>query len=488
MTRKNFDTAYTFDDVLLKPAHSEILPHEVDVKTKVTKDIALNIPLISSAMDTVTESAMAVAMAREGGLGIIHKNMTADQQAAEVQQVKRFESGMVVNPITVTPEMTLQDAQILMQKHGITGFPVVDKKNQKIVGILTNRDMRFADNPNILVKDLMTGENLVTVNDSIAREQAQKLLHENRIEKLIVVDGENRCTGLITVKDIERSVSFPNASKDGRERLIVGAAIGTGEKGLHRADALINAECDILVIDTAHGHSQAVITQLQEIKRRYSVQVVVGNIATAEAAKILIDCGADAVKVGIGPGSICTTRIIAGVGVPQLTAIFDVCEIANKHNIPVIADGGIKFSGDLAKAIAAGACSGMVGSLLAGTDETPGEVFLYQGRSYKPYRGMGSSGAMAQGSADRYFQDEVKETQKFVPEGVEGRVPYKGPTTHVLHQLVGGLKSAMGYTGCKNIRELQTKSEFYRITNAGLKESHVHDITVTREPSNYRLS
>ncbi|WP_448204262.1 IMP dehydrogenase [Azospirillum sp. sgz302134] len=481
--------ALTFDDVLLVPAESSVLPNEVDTRTRLTKSIELGIPLMSSAMDTVTESSLAIAMAQAGGIGVVHRNLTIEQQAEEVRKVKRYESGMVVNPITITPGATLADALQLMADYRISGIPVVESLDArgtgKLVGILTNRDVRFASDPKQPVSELMT-KNVVSVREGVSQGEAKHLLHKHRIEKLVVVDEDQRCIGLVTVKDIEKAQAYPNACKDAQGRLRVAAATGTGPDGLRRAEALFDAGVDVLVVDTAHGHSQKVLDQVRAARNLSNyTQVIAGNVATGDAAKALIDAGADAVKVGIGPGSICTTRIVAGVGVPQLTAIMDVVETCEKLGIPVIADGGIKFSGDLAKAIAAGASVAMLGSLFAGTDESPGEVILYQGRSYKSYRGMGSVGAMARGSADRYFQQEVS-TMKLVPEGVEGRVPYKGPMSAVIHQLVGGLRAAMGYTGSKSIADMQTKCEFVRITNAGLRESHVHDITITNESPNYR--
>jgi IMP dehydrogenase len=477
--------ALTFDDVLLVPAASSVLPAQVDTRTRITKTIELGIPLVSAAMDTVTEHTMAIAMAQAGGMGVVHKNMAIEQQADEVRAVKKFESGMVVNPLTIGPDQTLADALSLMQRHRISGIPVTEA-NGKLVGILTNRDVRFASNPNQAVRELMT-KKLVTVREGVGQQEAPRLLHQHRIEKLLVVDDEFRCIGLITVKDIEKANLHPNACKDEQGRLRVAAATGVGPEGIARAEALIDAGCDLIVVDTAHGHSARVLETISGIKKKSNyVQVVGGNVATKEGAKALIDAGADAIKVGIGPGSICTTRIVAGVGMPQLTAIVDAVEAAREKDIPVIADGGIKFSGDLAKALAAGASVAMVGSLLAGTDEAPGEVFLYQGRSYKSYRGMGSIGAMARGSADRYFQEEVRDNLKLVPEGIEGRVPYKGPAGNVVHQLIGGLRAAMGYTGSATIRELQDKVEFVRITSAGLRESHVHDVAIDREAPNYR--
>jgi IMP dehydrogenase len=480
----------TFDDVLIKPGLSDVLPSEVDIRSRLTRAISLNIPIVASAMDTVTEAHMAIAMAQAGGVGIIHRNLDPAVQAVQVRQVKKFESGMVVNPVTIHPDATLADALALMLENRISGIPVVEGGGNgragKLVGILTNRDVRFATDRQQRVSELMTKDRLVTVRESVGQEEAKRLLHQHRIEKLLVVDGDYRCVGLVTVKDIEKAVANPNACKDEQGRLRVGAATSVGDAGYVRSQALIEAGVDLVVVDTAHGHSKRVLEAVTRIKRlSNAVQVVAGNIATAEGAKALIDAGADAIKVGIGPGSICTTRVIAGVGVPQLTAITDAVETASRTDTPVIADGGIKYSGDLAKALAAGADCAMVGSLLAGTDETPGEVFLYQGRSYKTYRGMGSVGAMARGSADRYFQQEIKDTLKLVPEGVEGQVPYKGPVANVLHQLTGGLRAAMGYVGAKTLPEFHTKAEFIRISGAGLRESHVHDVTVTRESPNY---
>ena len=476
----------TFDDVLLQPAESSVLPATANTKTKLTKTISLGIPLISSAMDTVTESALAIAMAQHGGIGCIHKNLTIEEQAREVRKVKKFESGMVVDPVTIAPDVTLAEALQIMQSHGISGIPVVEK-NGKLAGILTNRDVRFADNPKQQVSELMTKDKLVTAKEGVSIDEAKRLLHKNRIEKLLMVDDNYKLVGLITVKDIEKSQKYPNATKDELGRLRVAAAVGVGEEGLKRAEALIEAGVDLLTVDTAHGHSKGVIEMVAKVKKlSNATQVIAGNIATPEAARALIDAGADAVKVGIGPGSICTTRIVAGVGVPQLSAVMKVVEEANKSGVPVIADGGIKYSGDLAKAIAAGASVAMIGSLFAGTEESPGEVILYQGRSYKTYRGMGSLGAMARGSADRYFQQEIKDKLKLVPEGVEGRVPYKGSISGVIHQLMGGLKAAMGYTGNATIPEMQQNCTFVRITNAGLKESHPHSITITQEAPNYQ--
>jgi IMP dehydrogenase len=477
--------ALTFDDVLLKPAASSVLPTQVNTATLITPSISLQIPLISSAMDTVTESRLAIAMAQSGGMGCIHRNLSPEAQAAEVRKVKKFESGMVIDPVTIQPNATLGQALELMAQNGISGIPVTEK-NGKLVGILTHRDVRFARDLSQKVAELMT-KKLITVREGVSRDEAKKLLHQHRIEKLLVVDKAYKCIGLITVKDIEKSQKFPHAAKDAQGRLRVAAAIGAGENGFARAKFLVDAEVDILVIDTAHGHSKGVIDAVKKIKKLYGtkVQIIAGNIATKEGAKALIEAGADAVKVGIGPGSICTTRIVAGVGVPQLSAIMEVVEVAKKAGVCVIADGGIKYSGDLAKAIAAGADCAMLGSLFAGTEESPGEVILFQGRSYKTYRGMGSVGAMAQGSADRYFQQEIKDSLKLVPEGVEGRVPYKGPISEVVHQLIGGLKASMGYLGAPTIKDFQKNARFVRITTAGLRESHTHDVTITREAPNY---
>ena len=484
--------ALTFDDVLLQPGPSSVMPAEVGIATRLTPRIALNLPIMSSAMDTVTEARLAIAMAQAGGLGVIHRNLDITEQAEEVRQVKKFESGMVVNPVVIGPEATLADAKALMERYNISGIPVVEGGGTggtvkgRLLGILTNRDVRFAIEPEQPVSELMTHERLVTVSESVGQGTARKLLHENRIEKLLVVDTDGNCTGLITVKDIEKSKLNPNATKDADGRLRVAAATSVGEDGLARAEALIEAGLDCLVIDTAHGHSARVLEMVSKAKQlSNSVDIVAGNVATAEGTRALIDAGADAVKVGIGPGSICTTRIVAGVGVPQLAALMGAVEEAQKSNVPVIADGGIKFSGDLAKALAAGASVAMVGSLLAGTDESPGEVYLHGGRSYKAYRGMGSVGAMSRGSADRYFQSEVRDTLKLVPEGIEGQVPYKGPVAAVLHQLAGGLRAAMGYVGAADLAELHDKARFVRISGAGLRESHAHDVTITRESPNY---
>src|SRR3954471_22015666 len=475
----------TFDDVLLQPLESSVLPSQADTSTQLTRGIPLNIPILSSAMDTVTEADMAIALAQLGGIGVLHRNLNVDEQAAAVRLVKRFESGMVVNPITMTPDQTLAEALELMKAHRISGIPIVEKSG-KLCGILTNRDVRFAENPRQPVSELMTRENLATVPIGTREADARRILHQRRIEKLLVVDDDHHCVGLITVKDIEKSVAAPFATKDAEGRLRVAAATTVGDSGFERSEALMDAGCDCIVIDTAHGHNIDVARAVERVKRASnSVQVVAGNVATADAAKALLDAGADAIKVGIGPGSICTTRIVAGVGVPQLTAIMEAAGAVSKAGVPVIADGGIRTSGDIAKALAAGASSVMVGSLLAGTDEAPGEIFLYQGRSYKSYRGMGSVGAMARGSADRYFQQDIKDHLKLVPEGIEGQVPFKGAVREIIHQLVGGVKAAMGYTGSNTIAELQKRARFIRITNAGLSESHVHDVAITREAPNY---
>ncbi len=479
----------TFDDVLLLPGRSEVLPGETDVASRVTKEISVRIPILSSAMDTVTESRLAIAVAQAGGIGVIHRNLTPTEQADQVAAVKKFESGMVVNPVTIEPTATLASALELMAGHKISGIPVVEargRKQGKMVGILTHREVRFATNLQAPVHELMTKDKLITVRENVDRDEAKRLLHAHRIEKLIVVDDAYQCIGLITVKDIEKAQRHPYACKDSQGRLRAAAATTVGDDGYERTERLIAAGCDLIVVDTAHGHSERVLAAVSRIKRlSNSTQVVAGNVATGDGARALIDAGADAVKVGIGPGSICTTRIVAGVGVPQLTAIMDAVDVAMKHDVPIVADGGIRFSGDLVKALAAGASVAMVGSLLAGTDEAPGETFLYQGRTYKAYRGMGSVGAMARGSADRYFQQEVKDELKLVPEGIEGQVPYKGPVGHVLHQLVGGLRAGMGYIGAKNLAELREKAKFIRISPAGMRESHTHGVGMTREAPNY---
>jgi IMP dehydrogenase len=476
----------TFDDVLLRPGESDILPSKADTRTRLSREIALNIPVISSAMDTVTEADMAIVMAQLGGIGVLHRNLTVKEQCAAVRSVKRFESGMVVNPITISPEATLGEARALMEANRISGIPVVENGG-KLVGILTNRDVRFADNPKQPVRELMTHENLATIKAGVGQDEARRLLHSRRIEKLLVVDDAFRCIGLVTVKDMERAVTYPDATKDAAGRLRVAAATTVGDKGFERTEALLAAECDVVIIDTAHGHNKDVARAVARVKQlSNSAQVIAGNVATYEATRALIDAGADAVKVGIGPGSICTTRVVAGVGVPQLTAIMEATRAAKDAGVPIIADGGLRTSGDAAKALAAGASTIMIGSMLAGTEEAPGETFLYQGRAYKSYRGMGSVGAMARGSADRYFQQDIKDQMKLVPEGIEGQVPYKGPAKDVVHQLVGGIKAAMGYTGSATIEDLQARAQFVRITNAGLRESHVHDVTITREAPNYK--
>jgi IMP dehydrogenase len=479
--------ALAFDDVLLVPAYSQVLPAETDTSTRLTRSIPLRIPLISAAMDTVSEAGMAIAMAQHGGIGVIHKNFSPEQQAQQVRRVKKFESGMVVNPLTIFPDQTLAEARALMATHHISGVPVVERDSGRLVGILTNRDVRFATDPSLRVYELMTRENLITVTADVGHDEARRLLHRHRIEKLLVVDEAYRCVGLITVKDMDKAQAHPLANKDELGRLRVAAATGVGEDGQARARALVQAGVDVVVVDTAHGHSEGVVAAVERIKRySNSVQVVAGNVATPEGAVALIEAGADAVKIGIGPGSICTTRVVAGVGVPQFTAVLECAVACRERNVPAIADGGIRNSGDIVKALAAGADCVMIGSLLAGTDEAPGEVFLYQGRSYKSYRGMGSIGAMARGSADRYFQQEVEDTLKLVPQGIEGRVGYKGPVASVVHQLVGGLRAGMGYTGSSTLAELQKNARFRRVTGAGLRESHVHDVAIDREAPNYR--
>ena len=484
MEHSSIKRSLSFDDVLIKPARSSVLPTDVETSTKITSKITLGIPLLSSAMDTVTEYKLAIAVAQAGGMGILHKNMPIALQAQNVSKVKKFETGMVIDPLTISPNASLSDALDLMKNNEISGIPVVDK-HDKLLGILTNRDVRFARDMSQKINELMTSENLITVNEGISTEDAKNLLHQHRIEKLMVTDETGKCIGLITVKDIEKSQLNPYASKDSKGRLLVGAAIGVGSEAMTRAEQLIEAGVDVLVIDTAHGHSEKVISTLKNIKSKFSIDVIVGNVATLEATNELINEGADCVKVGIGPGSICTTRVVAGIGVPQFSAIMDCAEIADRMGIPLIADGGIKYSGDIAKALGAGANAVMIGSLFAGTDESPGEVYLFKGRSYKSYRGMGSLGAMARGSADRYFQEEITESNKHVPEGIEGRVPYKGPIAPIVYQLVGGLKASMGYTGSSNIIEFKKNVQFIEITGAGLKESHVHDVDITRESPNY---
>jgi IMP dehydrogenase len=481
------EEALAFDDVLVVPSYSQILPSSTSTRTRLTREISLNIPLISAAMDTVTESHMAIAMAQLGGMGVIHKNMTPELQAAEVRQVKKYESGMVVNPLTIHPDQTLAELMALKAAHKISGFPVVERGTNRLVGIVTNRDVRFATDPSVRVYELMTRDGLVTISPDAAPEEARRLLHRHRLEKLLVVDDAYRCVGLITVKDMDKSELHPLANKDELGRLRCAAATGVGEDGIKRALALIGAGVDVIVVDTAHGHSQGVLRAVEAIKANSNaVQVIAGNVATPDGARALIGAGADAVKIGIGPGSICTTRVVAGVGVPQFTAVLETAAACREQGVPAIADGGVRTSGDIVKAIAAGADSVMIGSLLAGTDEAPGEVFLYQGRSYKSYRGMGSLGAMARGSADRYFQQDIKDQLKLVPEGIEGRVGYKGPVGNVVHQLVGGLRAGMGYTGSADLADLQTNTRFRRITGAGLRESHVHDVAIDREAPNYR--
>lgn len=477
----------TFDDVLLEPGPSEIMPADADVSTRLTRDIRLNIPLMSSAMDTVTEARLAIAMAQAGGLGVLHRNLTVEEQAEQVRQVKRYESGMVVNPVTIFPNTTLGEVRQIVAARKISGFPVVDRETGRLVGMLTNRDMRFENDAGVTAAELMTRDDLVTMAEGAGRDAALNLLKTRKIERVIVVDDDYRAVGLVTMKDIEKAQAFPNAAKDDQGRLLVGAASTVGDAGYERAMALAEAGADVVVIDTAHGHSAQVARVVERIKKESNrIQIIAGNVATYDATRALIDAGADAVKVGIGPGSICTTRIVAGVGVPQLTAIMESVRAAKDSGASVIADGGIKYSGDLAKAIAAGANVAMMGSMFAGTDESPGEVFLYQGRSYKSYRGMGSVGAMASGSADRYFQKEVSDSMKLVPEGIEGQTPYKGPIAPVLHQLVGGLRASMGYVGAPDIEQFQSRAKFVRITGAGLRESHVHDVMITREAPNYR--
>jgi len=483
---KNIIEGLTFDDVLLVPQKSAVLPEEVDVSTYITKNIKINVPLLSAAMDTVTESRLAIALAQEGGIGIIHRNLSPSRQAAEVEKVKKSESGMIVDPVTVRPNATIGEVKKLMDYYRISGIPVTDKKN-KLVGIITNRDLRFETNMKRLVRNVMTKEKLITAEEKTTLEQAKKILHKHKIEKLPIVDKQYTLKGLITIKDIEKKRKYPRAAKDSLGRLRVGAAVGTNPNVLERVELLKKAGVDLICIDRAHGHSEAVLKTLREIKKNFDLPVAAGNIVTAKGAEDLIKAGADALKVGVGPGSICTTRIVSGAGMPQLTAIFNVVKVAARHKIPVIADGGIKFSGDIVKALAAGASAVMIGSLFAGTDEAPGETILYQGRNYKLYRGMGSLGAMLDGSADRYGQGKV-EASKLVPEGIEGRVPTKGPLAQSVHQLVGGLRSGMGYCGAVNLQELREKAKFVRISGAGLKESHVHDVTITKESPNYQVS
>lgn len=489
MAEKLVGIGLTFDDVLLVPAESAVLPKDVDTRTRLTRQIGLNIPIISAAMDTVTEARMAIALAREGGIGIIHRNLSIEEQVAEVDKVKRSESGMIVEPVTLRPFDKVRDALAVMERYHISGVPITDEKGH-LVGILTNRDLRFEDDLDQPVANLMTKEPLITAPVGTTLDQAKEILHKYKIEKLPVVDEHGVLKGLITVKDIQKRIQYPNATKDAQGRLRVGAAIGVGPDALERAAALVEEGVDVLVVDTAHGHSRAVIEMVRAVKARWDVAVIAGNIGTGEAARALIEAGADAVKVGVGPGSICTTRVVAGVGVPQITAIMDVARVARAYGVPVIADGGIQYSGDIAKALAAGADSVMLGSLLAGVDESPGEVILYQGERFKEYRGMGSIGAMKARSysKDRYFQQDVESLAKFVPEGIEGRVPYKGPLANVIYQLVGGLRAAMGYCGARTIHELQEKARFIQMTNAGLRESHPHDVIITKEAPNYRLS
>ncbi len=479
--------ALTFDDVLLLPAHSTVLPRDVSLQTRLTRGITLNIPLVSAAMDTVTESRLAIAMAQEGGIGIVHKNLTVEQQAQEVRRVKKYEAGVIKDPLTVSPRQTIREVMEITRANHISGLPVVD--GEDLVGIVTSRDMRFVTELDAPVSTIMTPkERLVTVREGASREEVLHLLHKHRIEKVLVVNGDFKLRGMITVKDIQKSKDYPNACKDEQGRLRVGAAVGTGAGTEERVEALVAAEVDVIVVDTAHGHSQGVLDRVRWVKENYpDLQVIGGNIATGAAARALVEAGADGVKVGIGPGSICTTRIVAGVGVPQITAVSNVAGALRDSDVPLIADGGIRYSGDVAKAIAAGGYSVMLGSMFAGTEEAPGEVELYQGRSYKSYRGMGSLGAMAQGSSDRYFQESEGAIEKLVPEGIEGRVPYKGPLSAIIHQLLGGLRASMGYVGCANIEEMRTKPEFVRITGAGIRESHVHDVTITKEAPNYRI-
>ena len=489
MSHKNSDipVALTFDDVLLLPAASKVLPNEVDVSTKLTRSISMNIPLMSAAMDTVTEANTAISMAREGGIGIIHKNMSIERQAREVDKVKKSESGMIIDPVTMHPEQKISEVLEVMEQYRISGVPIV-KDGRKLVGIITNRDLRFETNLDQKVAEVMTKENLVTASEGITLEESKILLHKNRIEKLLVVNDKGDLLGLITIKDIMKIKQYPSACKDSLGRLRVGAAVGVGPDRDARVEALVNAGVDVIAVDSAHGHAQAVVDSVPAIKRQFpEIELIAGNVATAEGAKTLAEAGADAIKVGVGPGSICTTRVVAGVGVPQITAVTECSRVAKDYQVPIIADGGVKYSGDVVKALAAGAHSVMIGSIFAGTDESPGEMILYQGRSYKVYRGMGSLGAMKEGARDRYFQEEIEEDAKLVPEGIEGRVPYKGPLASSVFQLIGGLRAGMGYVGCGTLDELQQKAKFIRITSAGLKESHVHDVIITKEAPNYQI-
>lgn len=489
MSQKNSDipVALTFDDVLLLPAASKVLPNEVDVRTKLTRSISMNIPLMSAAMDTVTEANTAISMAREGGIGIIHKNMSIERQAREVDKVKKSESGMIIDPVTMHPEQKISEVLEVMEQYRISGVPIV-KDGRKLVGIITNRDLRFETNLDQKVAEVMTKENLVTASEGITLEESKILLHKNRIEKLLVVNDKGNLLGLITIKDIMKIKKYPSACKDSLGRLRVGAAVGVGPDRDARVEALVNAGVDVIAVDSAHGHAQAVVDSVPAIKRQFpEIELIAGNVATAEGAKTLAEAGADAIKVGVGPGSICTTRVVAGVGVPQITAVTECARVAKDYQVPIIADGGVKYSGDVVKALAAGAHSVMIGSIFAGTDESPGEMILYQGRSYKVYRGMGSLGAMKEGARDRYFQEEIEEDAKLVPEGIEGRVPYKGPLASSVFQLIGGLRAGMGYVGCGTLDELQQKAKFIRITSAGLKESHVHDVIITKEAPNYQI-
>ena len=489
MSQKNSDipVALTFDDVLLLPAASKVLPNEVDVRTKLTRSISMNIPLMSAAMDTVTEANTAISMAREGGIGIIHKNMSIERQAREVDKVKKSESGMIIDPVTMHPEQKISEVLEVMEQYRISGVPIV-KDGRKLVGIITNRDLRFETNLDQKVAEVMTKENLVTASEGITLEESKILLHKNRIEKLLVVNDRGNLLGLITIKDIMKIKQYPSACKDSLGRLRVGAAVGVGPDRDARVEALVNAGVDVIAVDSAHGHAQAVVDSVPAIKRQFpEIELIAGNVATAEGAKTLGEAGADAIKVGVGPGSICTTRVVAGVGVPQITAVTECSRVAKDYQVPIIADGGVKYSGDVVKALAAGAHSVMIGSIFAGTDESPGEMILYQGRSYKVYRGMGSLGAMKEGARDRYFQEDIEEDAKLVPEGIEGRVPYKGPLSSSVFQLLGGLRAGMGYVGCGTLDELQQKAKFIRITSAGLKESHVHDVIITKEAPNYQI-